>query len=137
MLLKWCQQCYLSPELLSQQQPRAPSLFHLSRVAIERCVTCCVVQSDPTDHSCFLFVSMPRHRFGRGSVNAFLLSGGGDTGNSNGGVNKQSRPRDESIKTSLYICIACGFQALDDPGLQFHLEGTWSTLTPLHRRHHH
>jgi succinate dehydrogenase/fumarate reductase-like Fe-S protein len=28
---------------------------------------------------------------------------------------------DESIITSFYICIACGFCALDDPGIQFHL----------------
>jgi hypothetical protein len=31
---------------------------------------------------------------------------------------------DESIKTSFYVCIACGFHALDDPGLQFHLGGS-------------
>jgi hypothetical protein len=31
---------------------------------------------------------------------------------------------DESIKTSFYVCIACGFHALDDPHLQFHFRGS-------------
>jgi hypothetical protein len=71
-----------------------------------------------------LFVTMPRQqRFRRGSANAFSLTGV-DMRNRNGGASKQSHHLDESIKTSPYVCFACGFEALDDPALQFHLEGS-------------
>jgi hypothetical protein len=48
----------------------------------------------------------------------------GDIRDTNGGGKKEIHHRDESIKTFLYVCIACGFNALDDPGLQFHLKGS-------------
>jgi hypothetical protein len=69
-----------------------------------------------TGHSC-LFVTMPWHHFACGSHNkAFLLTG--DIGNNNDSAKNQ----EESIISSPYVCIACGFHSLDDPGLQFQLE---------------
>ena len=71
-----------------------------------------------------LFVTMPRQqRFRRGSATAFLFTGA-DMCNSNGGASKQLCPLDEPTKTSPYVCFACGFEALDDPALQFHLKGS-------------
>jgi hypothetical protein len=63
---------------------------------------------------------MPRkYRFGRGSTNELL--GILDAG---GGFAKRKQMRDNSIETSLFDCIACGYHALDETGLQFHLDGS-------------
>jgi hypothetical protein len=63
-----------------------------------------------------MFVTMPWHHFACGSNEAFLLTG--DIGNNNDDAKNQ----EESIKSSPYVYIACGFHSLDDPGLQFELE---------------
>ena len=70
------------------------------------------------------------HCFARGSMKGLLVTGG--MRDTNVGGNKERRhPDDDSIKTSFYVCIACGFRALDDPGLQFHLEGSWFCLESI------
>jgi hypothetical protein len=60
----------------------------------------CYSFSASTDHHC-LFITMSSHRWTRASNNELSLSG--KTLNKNGG--------------SLFFCAACGYHALDDPGL--------------------
>jgi hypothetical protein len=77
------------------------------------------------------------HHFARDSTKELLVTGGECDTNAGGGKKdkrhkKDSRHQDdESIKTSFYVCIACGFRALDDPGLQFHLKERWFCLESI------
>ncbi|MCK7501255.1 MAG: hypothetical protein MZW92_72430 [Comamonadaceae bacterium] len=108
---------------LQQCQPLAPSFFHLFFSFPHNGIDCVWL---------LLSIIMPfrDHRFARGSTKGLLVTGGVRDMNAGGGKKDKRRKKDsrrqddESIKTSFYVCIACGFRALDDPGLQFHLEGS-------------
>ena len=77
-----------------------------------------------TSLSIFITI-MPRHRLRRWASKSFLLSGC-YMSNNDGYASLPSRSHDDvsNNSPSLFFCIACGFHALDYPGLQYHLEGS-------------
>ena len=107
--------------MLSQQKSGAPAFFVFVLLVATEHTLHYLLWSAGIDRSFLLVCYHATAPFRPGSANAFVLTG--DKHNNNGGGNKQSRD-ESSIKTSLYICIAGGFNALDDPGLQFHVEGS-------------